>query len=90
MFGCQERKAGIFFNSQFQMFYFIGLMWLIFIIKIYDMVFLIAIKYYFISYVCANCAHHLPYRHFPLVVNCREQIDYKLKITMTELTIIKI
>ena len=37
----------------------------------------------------ANNAHLLPHRHFSLIVNSRDQIDFKLKITDTNLIVTK-
>ena len=72
VFGCQESAKTT--GKKFNLIFFICLM-LIFLYKIYDIAFLIAIKYYyyyFIHHMCANCAYHLQYKYFPLVVNSRD------------------
>ena len=53
------------------------------IFLIYGVVFLIAIKYYFTKHnMSTNC---MLYKHFLLVVNGKNQIDYKLKMLEAEL-----
>ena len=54
-----------------------------------EVIFIIIIFSFHVSIESANNAHLLPHRHFSLIVDSRDQIDFKLKITYTNLIVIK-
>ena len=54
-----------------------------------EVIFIIIIFSFHVSFKNANNAHLLPHRHFFLIVNSRDQSDFKLKITETNLIVTK-
>ena len=53
------------------------------------MAFIIIIISCHLSFKCVNTAHRLPHKYISLVVKAKDQIDCKLKITGTKLTVTK-